>query len=294
MIKTLIPAREAALVGDLKVRRILPFRTHRRVGPFVFLDHMGPIDIRPGDGGDVAPHPHIGLSTVTYLFEGELLHRDSLGSLQPIVPGDLNWMTAGKGIVHSERMPTEVRIRGGRMHGMQAWVALPVENEDDEPTFEHYNANTLPRFEVDGVKYSLIAGSAFGHVSPVRTHSPLFYVAADAPAGKRIRFDPGQMEAAVYVVAGQVTSEGQTQNGPGMLVFDPGEPFEIQALTDAKVMLLGGSPLEGPRHIFWNFVSSSREKIEQAKLLWHEQKFPKVPGETEFVPLPEGAFRIQR
>jgi redox-sensitive bicupin YhaK (pirin superfamily) len=294
-IELVIPTREATLAGGLTVKRILPFRLRRSVGPFVFLDEMGPV-IAPSDGScDVPPHPHIGLSTVTYLFEGEMLHRDSLGSLQKIKPGDVNWMTAGEGIVHSERIPVG-QPSGARMHGLQAWVALPLEDEETAPSFFHHAKESLPDFERDGVRIHLIAGTALGEKAPVRTHSALFYFTAKIPAGKTLRFrpeDPG-MESGLYLVSGGITIDSHSFEGKNaafdasaLLVFRAGEEIVITARVDACVALLGGTPHPEPRTIYWNFVSSSKQRIEEAKLAWKEGRFPPVPGETEFVPLPE-------
>lgn len=288
MLETTIAVRETEITPGFSVRRALPFRAKRSVGPFVFLDHMGPLKIGPAPAGEVGQHPHIGLSTVTYLFEGELSHRDSLGSFQAIVPGDVNWMTAGKGIAHAERILPEVRARGMTLHGLQAWVALPAEDEDCEPTFQHVAKEELPSFDVDGVSHRLIAGRAFGRETPVRTHSDLFYVASEIPAGCKLRFDPEGREAAFYLISGVAVVGGQSFQGPLLLAFKKGEPVEISAAdgSEAFGMLLGGEPLESPRHMFWNFVSSSQEKIEDAKRRWEAREFPKVPGETSFIPLP--------
>lgn len=287
-IELVIPIREVPLIGGMNVRRILPYRAKRSVGPFTFLDEMGPFEIPPGDQshGDVPPHPHIGLSTVTYLFEGEVLHRDSLGSKQSILPGDVNWMTAGKGIVHSERMPDHVRQNGGMLHGLQAWVALPTDKEEKEPSFVHHPQETLPSFELNGVHCHLIAGEALGRKSPVQTDSKLFYFSLRMSEGKKFAFDPAQQESALYLVKGKIKTDGQTFTAPAMLVFKPNELIEVDAIEDSLAVMFGGESL-GERHIYWNFVSSSQERIEAAKLRWRNQEFPMVPGETEFVPLPE-------
>ena len=286
MVDAVITPREAKISAELSVRRVLPYRARRMVGPFTFLDEMGPFERRAGVDYDVLPHPHIGLATVTYLFEGEFMHRDSLGTVQKILPGDVNWMTAGRGIVHSERLPREL-ADGGRMHGLQAWVALPLEHEEMAPTFEHHARESLPRFEVNGARLTLVAGEAFGRRSPATTHSPLFYLEAAIPAGRELRMDPGAQEAGFYLLRGEVTVDGQNIRAPNLVVFRTGQPFAIAASAgDAFGMLLGGAPLEGARQIFWNFVSSSPERIERAKQSWREQKFPAIPGETGFVPLP--------
>jgi redox-sensitive bicupin YhaK (pirin superfamily) len=286
MIDLVIPTRESELDGGLKVRRALPFRARRMVGPFIFLDEMGPVELADPPAGDVPPHPHIGLSTVTYLFEGEILHRDSLGSKQLIRPGDINWMTAGRGIVHSERPPAGMRSSGRRLNGIQAWVALPLQHEEAEPSFEHYAAGILPEFEVQGARIKVLAGSAYGRTSPVKTHSSLFYLDVGIPSGKTLSFEPGAQESALYLATGHVTVDGQSFDGPTLVVFKPDIAIQITAHTDTRCLLLGGAPLEGPRHIYWNFVSSSRERIERAKDDWRAQRFPRVPEETDFVPLP--------
>jgi len=257
------------------------------IGPFVYFDHMGPVALEAGCGVDVLPHPHIGLATVTYLYEGALLHRDSLGSEQVIRPGDVNWMTAGRGIVHSERTPPAERASGPRLHGLQLWVALPAADEEMEPSFRHHPAATLPETERGGVRLRLMAGSAYGAASPVEVRSPLFYVDAAMPAGSELPLPDEHAERAVYVVEGSLRSGGATA-GPGqMLFFAEGADVTLKAGTATRAVLVGGAPLDGPRHIDWNFVGSSRERIEKAKADWREGRFPKVPGdETELVPLP--------
>ncbi len=258
------------------------------MGPFAFFDNMGPATLGPGAGIDVRPHPHIGLATVTYLLEGELLHRDSLGSLQAIRPGDINWMTAGRGIVHSERTPPELRLAGSRLHALQLWVALPAALEEDEPSFVHYPGQTLPRVDVAGAAVRVLAGAAYGVSSPVRTPSPLLYLEATLPAGRELPL-PGECEErAAYVLEGAIRC-GAERAGPGrMLVFAPGSGVALRAEEAARVVLIGGAPIDGERHIFWNFVSSSRERIERAKRDWRERRFPRVPGDdAEVEPLPE-------
>ncbi len=286
MIELVIDQRRRDL-GGFEVGRVLPFATRRMVGPFVFFDHMGPIDFAPGipRSVDVRPHPHIGLSTVTYLFDGEIMHRDSLGAEQPIRPGEVNWMTAGRGITHSERFE-RARREGGRMHGIQAWVALPRELEEIEPAFEHHGASDLPTHEGDGLWARLIAGTAFGAHAAVRTHSPMFYVHWNLAAGASAQLGAEYPERAAYVAAGAVEVMGQRFGAGKMLVFAPGEPVLINAPVPAIVMLLGGEPL-GTRFIEWNFVSSSKERIEQAKADWRagRMKLP-VNDSDEFVPLP--------
>ncbi len=273
-------------LGGFEVRRVLPFVKRRMVGPFVFLDHIGPAVFAPGTGVDVRPHPHIGLATVTYLFEGEMMHRDSVGAVRNIMPGDVNWMTAGRGIVHSERTAPEARARGFAMHGIQAWVALPVEAEETEPSFHHHGKDSLPMINLDGVRLRLIAGTAYGKESPVRTFSPTFYLDAAMQGGSVLPLTDEHEERAVYIAEGAVEIGGEAYESGRMLVFAPGAAVTIRALADSRLMLLGGANI-GERHIWWNLVSSRPERIEQAKADWKEQRFPKVPGETEFIPLPE-------
>jgi redox-sensitive bicupin YhaK (pirin superfamily) len=268
--------------------RALPSPRRRLVGPFIFFDHIGPVAVEPGQGLDVRPHPHINLATVTYLFEGELLHRDSLGFEQVIRPGAINWMTAGRGIVHSERTPADLRKTGSRLHGLQIWVALPKEHEEVAPDFHHHAAETLPVLESDGATLRVLAGSAFGRTSPVRTLSRLFYVEAALPKGARVRMPSDERERAVYVVEGAVSSAGERAQRAEMLVFDERDEAVVEAEEPSRVMLFGGAPLDGERHVHWNFVSSSPERIERAKREWKEGRFPRVPGdETEFIPLPD-------
>jgi redox-sensitive bicupin YhaK (pirin superfamily) len=274
-------------IGGLEVRRVLPGFPHRTVGPFIFLDHMGPVTFAAGNGIDVRPHPHIGLATVTYLFEGEILHRDSLGSVQAIAPGDVNWMTAGRGIVHSERTAPEVRQAGPRMHGIQTWVALPRASELAEPAFHHHPKAALPHVSVPGVELRVIAGTAFGEHSPVRVFSPTLYVAAEMEAGSAFELPPEHEQRGVYVVDGELSVAGSGVPPQHLAVIEHGESVEVRAATRARAMLLGGAKTDGERFIWWNFVASSRERIEEAKRLWREQRFPRIPGETEFVPLPD-------
>jgi redox-sensitive bicupin YhaK (pirin superfamily) len=273
-------------VGGLTVRRVLPALAVRTVGPFIFFDHIGPATLVPGAGLDVRPHPHIGLATVTYLFDGAIMHRDSLGSVQKIVPGDVNWMTAGGGIVHSERTPDEERASGQTMHGIQTWVALPVADEDTEPSFEHHPAANLPQIERDDVTLRVIAGSAFGATSPTKTFSPTLYVAAHFGADAELVLDTEHEERGVYLVQGDLAIDGAPIPECQMAVLTPGAAATLTSANGAIAMLLGGAPLDGKRFIEWNFVSSSREKIDAAKLAWSEQRIGQVPGETEFIPLP--------
>jgi redox-sensitive bicupin YhaK (pirin superfamily) len=284
---TVIDARARDL-GGFTVGRVLPSPAHRLIGPFIFFDHMGPAAFPPGRGIDVRPHPHIGLATVTYLFEGEIVHRDSLGSQQPIRPGDVNWMTAGRGITHSERTGTGPRQSGTRLDGLQLWVALPVRHEETDPEFHHHPARDLPAVDIAGTRVRILAGSAFGETSPVRTFSPLFYADAAMPAGSELPLPSEHEERAAYVVSGAIECGNERAERGRMLVFAPGAAATLRAVSDARVAFIGGAPLDGERHIFWNFVSSSQARIEQAKRDWREGRFAKVPGdEQEFIPLPE-------
>ena len=285
-IANVIDARAREL-GGIAVRRVLPAAARRMVGPFTFLDEMRQPSFAAGEGIDVPSHPHIGLATVTYLFEGEIVHRDSLGSQQTIRPGDINWMTAGRGIVHSERTAADQRQPGSRLHGLQIWVALPLAHEEAEPSFHHYPGAHLPEHDQDGVHLRVLAGSAFGLTSPVETLSSLFYVDAVMSPGARLSLPREHEERALYVIDGAVDCGTERTEAGRMLVFVPGASVTLRADPPARVVLLGGAPLEGTRHIYWNFVSSSKARIEQAKRDWKEGRFPKVPGETEFVPLPE-------
>jgi redox-sensitive bicupin YhaK (pirin superfamily) len=274
-------------LGDgFVVRRVLPFRLRRQVGPFVFFDHFGPVDLAPGRGMDVRPHPHIGLATVTYLYAGAIRHRDSLGSDQVIRPGDVNWMTAGRGIVHSERTPPDERATGHRLHGVQTWLGLPLESQEVEPEFHHHDAATLPEDERGGVRLRVIAGTGFGMASPVRVYSPTLYVDARFDAGTRIVLDDEHAERAVYAIDGEIAVGGVPLERERMHVLSPGE-VELSASTPARALICGGAPLDGERLIWWNFVASSRSRIERAKADWTAQRFGQVPGETEFIPLPE-------
>jgi redox-sensitive bicupin YhaK (pirin superfamily) len=274
-------------VGAFDVHRLLPAFPQKTIGPFIFFDHMGPADLPPGKGMDVRPHPHIGLATVTYLFEGAALHRDSLGFRQRIVPGDVNWMTAGRGIVHSERTAPEDLASGLRLHGLQIWIALPKEHELDEPSFTHHPSADIPAVERPGVKMRVILGSAFGVTSPVTTYSKTYYVAADMEAGSALPLEFHHEERGVYVIDGEVRIDGVLVPPRHMAFLGADGQAEIQAGSAARVALLGGDKLDGDRYIWWNFVASSREMIDEAKLRWREQRFGQVPDETEWIPLPE-------
>jgi hypothetical protein len=285
MVEVMIEARTRDIDG-FPVGRVLPAAARRMVGPFIFFDHMGPASLPPGQGMGVRPHPHIHLATVTYLFEGEVLHRDSVGSEQIIRPGAINWMTAGRGIVHSERTPPDALAAGPRVHGLQVWVALPRAHEDVAPSFSHHPAESLPELGDTGVVLRVLAGSAYGATSPVPVLSPMVYVEAQLDAGTRLAIPCDYEERAIYVVEGDVSCD-RTRFAPrSMAVLQPGTEPELDAHTPARIMLLGGAPLDGPRYIWWNFVSSSQERIEQAARDWRAGRFPKVPGdEVEFVPL---------
>ncbi|MBS2014068.1 MAG: pirin family protein [Deltaproteobacteria bacterium] len=276
-------------LGGFSVRRVLPSMKRRLVGPFIFFDHMGPAEIEKGVGFDVRPHPHIGLATVTYLFEGRMDHRDSLGSFQNIRPGDVNWMTAGRGIVHSERADAEARRDGTRIHGIQSWVALPLEHEETEPSFAHHPSATLPRLTREGAVLDVIAGNAYGATSPVRVLSPTLYVHAQLASGASLPIDDGHEDRGVYVVEGAIDLDGQRFESGSLVVLQQGADVAITTEQGARVMVLGGARLSGTRSVWWNFVSSSKERIERAKADWREQRFPTIPGDdAERIPLPEG------
>jgi len=287
MIELVIDRRQRDL-GGFEVGRVLPFAKRRMVGPFIFFDHIGPAQFPRGlpRSADVRPHPHIGLATVTYLFEGEIMHRDSVGSEQAIRPAEVNWMTAGRGITHSERFE-KARAEGGPMHGIQAWVALPNEDEETEPRFAHHGPSDLPFYESGGLRARLLAGEAFGAKAKVKTHSPLFYVHWELAADASAQLPAEYPERAAYVVAGTVDVEGLRIGAGRMLVFEPDRPAVVHAMTGATVMLLGGEPV-GERFIEWNFVSSSKERIEQAKADWRagRMKLPDLDHD-EFTPLPD-------
>lgn len=272
-------------LGEFDVRRILPAAKRRMVGPFVFLDHMGPAVFPPGLGMAVRPHPHIGLATITYLFEGEIVHRDSLGYRQVIQAGAVNLMTAGRGIVHSERSGDDLAITS-RLHGLQSWIALPTELEEIEPTFLHYPASSLPELAIDGCTVRVIMGSAYGQQSPVLTYSPTLYLDAALPSNARLTLLDEAPERAVYVVAGRVALGGETYAEGTLAVLRPGTSAVLHAEADTRLVVVGGAPL-GPRHIWWNFVSSSEARIERAKRDWAEMRMGTVPGDDEFIPLPD-------
>jgi len=287
-IELLIQGHSHDLGGGFVVRRVLPNVKRRMVGPFIFLDHFGPMDVPPGGGMEVRPHPHIGLATVTYLFEGGIFHRDSLGYAQAIRPGDVNWMTAGSGIAHSERTEAEMRRTGFRMHGVQTWVALPRSHEETAPAFEHIEAARLPSWQDGETSLRLIVGSYAGRTAPTTHFSPIFYVGVELPAGSKFAISPEHPERAIYLADGDAAVGDRLLGRGDLAVLRAAQPAEIIAgASGAKAMLLGGAPMDGPRHIWWNFVSSSRERIEKAKADWREDRFAKVPGDPEFIPLPE-------
>lgn len=289
-LETVIVPRTSDLGDGFTVRRALPSRQRRMVGPFIFFDQMGPILLGPGRGLDVRPHPHIGLATVTYLFEGEILHRDSLGTVQPIEPGAVNWMTAGRGIAHSERTTPEVRARGGPLFGIQSWVALPKADEETVPAFSHHHRDSLPVLEGDGVQLRLIAGALGSTRSPVPVFSAMVYADVRIAPGARFAVPGEYEERAAYLVEGPIEIAGcDMPFDPGqLLIFRAGADIVLAAAKTgpARLMLLGGAPIDGPRHIWWNFVSSAKERIEQAKRDWQEGRFAPVVGESEFIPLP--------
>ncbi|MDR2216487.1 MAG: pirin family protein [Nevskiaceae bacterium] len=286
-IQLMIPAQRKDL-GGLQVGRVLPSAQQRMVGPFIFFDHIGPVNLPPNvpRSTDVRPHPHIGLATITYLFAGEIVHRDSVGCHQIIRPGEVNWMTAGRGITHSERFDS-MRERGGPLHGIQAWIALPQSDEEAAPSFVHFDASQLPSRREQGLRIDVIAGAAYGLTSPVATHSPLFYVHLEMATGCSTPMSEGYSERAIYVAQGAIDVGGQRCEAGQMAVVSPGATPMITALEASIVMLLGGEAV-GPRHIWWNFVSSSRQRIEQAKADWQAGKFAlPVQDNQEFIPLPE-------
>ena len=269
------------------VTRLLPQMARRSIGPFVFFDYFGPVDFSPGKGIDVRPHPHVGLATITYLFDGSQMHRDTLGSVQEIKPGDVNWMTAGRGIAHSERTGGAVRAGGHRLHGIQSWIGLPQADEEAAPAFQHFGVADLPEREDKGVTLRLIAGSGFGLVSPVKIFSPIFYADARFAPGGALHLDAKHDERAFFVIEGEIHTP-EVHGAGAMLALEPGEEVTLYADAPARVMLLGGGRLDGERHIWWNFVSSSKDRIERAKQEWKDGKFGLIPGDDkEFIPLPE-------
>ena len=273
-------------LGGFRVRRALPSIQRRMVGPFVFLDHMGPVIWQPGQGLDVRPHPHIGLATLTYLTDGEIFHRDSLGTALAIRPGEVNWMTAGRGIAHSERTEAGLRETGHELQGIQSWLALPKVHEETAPGFVHHAAGDMPSITDRGVSLRLVVGSLFGQTSPVATFSETFYADVTLATGASLPLPPDHPERAAYVLSGALEVAGEVFHEHQLLVFNPGDDITIRATQDSRVLLLGGEPLDGPRHLWWNFVSSSQDRIEAAKADWKAGRFGLVPGDDEFIPLP--------
>lgn len=288
----LIIEERAANIGNFMVGRLLPFREKRAVGPFVFIDHMGPAHLSDHENMDVPPHPHIGLSTLTFLFEGSIMHKDSLGTEMEIKPGAVNWMTAGKGIVHSERTPEYLRKTDKMLHGLQIWVALPKELEQMEPSFVHVEASDIPAWEKDGVSYKLIAGEAFGKQSPVPVYSPLYFIEIKSSTAQTISIGKDLFgESGLYILEGSIKSSEHTYDPKQILIANDSTLCEFEIAANTTVYIFGGTPFPEEHFIFWNFVSSDKELIEKAKQDWTAQTFPKVPGETEFVPLPQPKMR---
>ena len=274
-------------IGNFLVGRLLPFREKRTVGPFAFIDHMGPAALKDNENIDVGPHPHIGLSTLTYLFEGSIMHRDSLGTEVEIKPGQVNWMTAGKGIVHSERTPEYLRHSDKMLHGLQIWVALPKDLEQMEPAFVHIEENELPVWQEDGVSFKLIAGEAFSKKSPVPVYSPLYFLELKSKNRQKVSIGKHLYgESGLYILEGSIESDGNTFTPKQLLVAKDSSLCEFTMNENSTVYIFGGKPLPEPRHIYWNFVATSTELIENARQKWMNQDFPKIPGETGFVPLP--------
>lgn len=287
-LELVIVPRTRDLGDGFAVRRALPHGKRQMVGPFIFFDHFGPVQFVSGQGMDVRPHPHIGLATVTYLFDGSIMHRDSEGNVQEIQPGAMNLMTAGRGIAHSERTPDVQRAHGQKMLGLQSWIALPKDREEIAPTFQHYGADSLPSVQDTGFTARVIAGSSFGVASKVDMVSPWFYVEVSLDEGKSVPLDADHEERAIYIVDGEIDIAGDRFRPQQLLVLKPGDAITVAAATDAHIALLGGEPMDGPRHIWWNFVSSRKERIEQAKEEWKTGRFAPVPGDAgEFIPLPE-------
>jgi redox-sensitive bicupin YhaK (pirin superfamily) len=275
-------------LGDgFSVSRVLPQAAKRALGPFVFFDYFGPAKFAPGKGLDVRPHPHIGLATITYLFDGEIMHRDSLGTEQAIAPGAVNWMTAGRGIIHSERTPPLTRASGHTMHGIQSWIGLPQAAEDTPPSFVHVAAKDLPSKTLGGVVLQIVVGKAYGLEAPVPIFSPIFYVDARLDKGAKLDLEDDYAERGIFVVDGSVEIEDTRHETGTMIVFEREEAVSIKAPDGARIMLVGGEPLDGPRHIWWNFVSSSKDRIERAKIEWRANPTGHIEGDDEFIPLPD-------
>ncbi|MDJ0922479.1 MAG: pirin family protein [Henriciella sp.] len=295
LIEQIISPRARDLGDGFKVRRILPFHNRKMVGPFIFFDHFGPVDYAPGQGFDVRPHPHIGLATVTFLFSGAIAHKDTLGSDLVIRPGAVNWMTAGRGICHSERTPPPERAAGQSLHGIQTWVALPEEDAETAPDFVHHPADTLPEFDLGGAQARVLAGTAFGHTSPVEYPHPIWYVGAEAPKGAQFTITADEaVERALYVAEGHASIGGQDVNESELAILVPGTDIPVQIASGSRFMLAGGTPMDSPRLIDWNFVGTDKARIEQAKEDWRrsaEREWIDTPftlpeGETDYIPLP--------
>lgn len=274
-------------LGGATVHRLIPYAKKHMVGPFIFFDYFPATDFAAGEGMNVRPHPHIGLSTLSYLLEGKVLHHDSLGNKQLLTPGDVNWMTAGIGISHSERTPPELHNLPHRLHLLQFWVALPLEHEEGPPHFTHHPQGSIPRFQVNGVDISLIAGSAFGKTSPVEVFSTLFFMDVRMTKGQVFEFDPENQELAFFILQGRLTVGDKEISRDDFVVLAHDSVLKVVASEETHLVVLGGEPLPEPRHIYWNYVSSSKEKIEKAKQAWRDGSFPQVPGETDIIPLPE-------
>lgn len=292
-LQMIIPER-AASIGSFMVGRLLPFKNKRMVGPFAFIDHMGPLTVAPGSNMDIPPHPHIGLSTLTFLFEGSIMHRDSLGTEIQINPGAVNWMTAGKGVVHSERSPEQLKNLERNLHGLQIWVALPRDKEGMDPEFYHIEAKDIPTWMEKDVSYKLIAGSLFGKSSPVPVYSPLYMLEINSSAETKIHLgDQLFGESALYILKGQVEAEGNTFEPKNILVAADSKLCSFTMKPDTTVYIFGGDAFPEERFIFWNFLSSNKSTIEQAVEDWKQQRFPKIPGESDFVPFPEALNHLK-
>jgi redox-sensitive bicupin YhaK (pirin superfamily) len=290
-IELQLTGHEKDLGGGFAVRRLLPDARRRSVGPFIFFDHFGPVTVGPGSNYDVRPHPHIGLATVTYLFEGAMMHRDSLGNQQLIEPGAINWMTAGRGIVHSERRPDHLRGQEHVNHGLQLWTALPREHEEDAPSFAHTPASAIPEVQMGDARVRVLVGEAFGATSPVATLIGTVYADVTLTPGGHLELPAVAPELAVYAVQGELAVDGQPLRKQAMAVLEPGRPVSISAAQGARLVLIGGEPLDGPRHLWWNFVSSDKERILRASADWEAQRMGKVAGDDkEFIPLPPSRF----
>jgi redox-sensitive bicupin YhaK (pirin superfamily) len=287
MALTLLEPALRELAPGFSVRRALPVAACRSVGPFVFFDHFGPVRFERAETADVRPHPHIGLATVTWLFEGEIMHRDSLGSVQSIRPGEVNWMVSGRGIVHSERAPDAARGGPARSHGLQAWVALPREREDDGPAFAHVPADRVPVFVEPGLRLAIVAGDAWGLRSPVQVATRTLYAVGTMQAGSTLDLPADHAERAVYLIDGALEIDGQAVPANRLALVDAGDAGRLRATAASTLAVFGGEPLDGPRFVWWNFVASSRERIEDAKVRWRKDEFPPIAGETERIPLPD-------